>query len=293
MVKQFDHYLDNIQFILLSILVKLGPFFVALTPALFTFWAVFILFLKSLAGDKQPSFLIFCVAFFFGLVPAFSIEAVGIVVVHTASDLWDYAERGKTTKAKFWLMTALIPFYVLGVALVVGLSGDTFPPLVKNLGIASPFLTVIVYTAVSLNRSLLNVKLQIEEDKALEGLKIEESKGLVKEKAKADWELEKEKTLLIVQLKHEEKLKKLELKSQGQVSEVKNRTLVKEENKAKLLLILSQPFDVGANKHTVEELSQKLSVSRVTVYTYMEELVGKVKYNGNGVELVKEELKEF
>lgn len=304
MVKQFDHYLDNIQFILLSILVKLGPFFVALTPSIFTFWAIFALVIKSLIGvtniNGQPinPVLIFIVAFVFAAIPAFSIEAVGILVVHTAADLWDFVERGKTNPIKFKLMVALIPIYILAIVLVVGFS-DAFPPLIRNLGIASPFLTVITYTAVTLNRSLSNIRAKDEEDKKAKFNKVAqekevmiiktmEDKELAKIKLQQDFEIEKAERLKKLEFKHEEKMKKAELKSQGQVSEVKNRTLAKEENKSKLLEILNKP-----GKHTVQEISDSLGVSRVTVYTYMEELSSQVKYNGNGVELIKEEIREF
>jgi hypothetical protein len=146
---RFDHFLDAIQAILMSCLVKLGPFFVALMPSLFTAYSIFHTF-KDEAGDY--------LALFFAVVVGVAIETVGIVATHTAIELYTAKQQEIIEPVKFQVMAWLVPVYVIGVAAIVGFSEDAFTPLVKGLGIASPFLTCIVYIAVALSRDLLRIE---------------------------------------------------------------------------------------------------------------------------------------
>ena len=93
-------------------------------------------------------------ALFFSFVVGFAIETVGIVATHTTIDLYNAKQQKLIEPVKFQVMAWLVPVYVIGVALVVGFSEDAFVPLVKGLGIASPFLTCIVYIAVALAQDL-------------------------------------------------------------------------------------------------------------------------------------------
>ncbi len=76
-IHKFDEILDLIQGILLSVLVKIGPFFVALMPAMFTAYATYHTF--AIEADHR-------LALFFGLVVGVAIETVGIVATHSAVD---------------------------------------------------------------------------------------------------------------------------------------------------------------------------------------------------------------
>lgn len=145
----FDNFLDAIQSVLMSFLVKLGPFTVALMPALFTAYAVYYTF-EPEAGPK--------LALFFAMVVGLALETVGIVATHTAIELYNAKDAGLIQPVKFRLMVWLVPVYVVIVALVVGFSKNAFTPLVKGLGIASPFLTCIVYVAVALARDLTRTR---------------------------------------------------------------------------------------------------------------------------------------
>lgn len=117
---------------------------------------------------------------------------------HTAIDLYNAAEDKKIQPVKFWLMLALISVYVLGVAGVVYFSGDAFVPLVKGLGVASPFLTTITYTAVALARDIR----KIEAKQA----SVEDRQAEI-EADERQWQREKER--LIWEQKHQERLSKL------------------------------------------------------------------------------------
>ena len=161
--KEFDAILDEIQAIILSLLTKLGPFAVALMPALFTAYAIFHTF-KSDAGNA--------LAYAFAIVVGLAMETVGIVATHTSVDLYNGWQSGAIKPVKFWLMVLLVPFYVLAVAGVVFFSGDAFTPLIKSLGIASPFLTCVVYVAVALARDLSKIE-RSEEQTSKQGLQIE------------------------------------------------------------------------------------------------------------------------
>ena len=159
MVQFIDNILDATQAILLSLLVKLGPFFVALMPALFTGYAIYATF-------EQKVGLI--IALFFAVVVSLAVETVGIVATHTAIELYNGAENGTIQPVKFWIMAAMVPVYVLGVAAVIWFAGDAFTDIVRSLGIASPFLTAIVYAAVALARDLQNIKAKGDRKEAKE-----------------------------------------------------------------------------------------------------------------------------
>lgn len=196
-----DSLLDDTQSILLSLLIKLGPFAVALMPALFTAYAIFHTFEKE-AGPM--------LALCFAVVVGLAFETVGIVATHTAIELYNGTEQGIISPIKTGLMISLVPVYVAGVAAVVWFSGDAFTPLVQALGIASPFLTCIVYIAVALARDLSNIK-QAQSQAG-------EQKGET-EKRRLDHELQLE--VQRMKLNHEQKLRKIELDAEVRKEEVR------------------------------------------------------------------------
>lgn len=148
-----DQILDDIQAILLSLLVKIGPFFVALMPALFVGYAIFIVF------EASGPFL----AFAFAITVGLAIETVGIVATHTAIDLYNGWRLGAVDVFKFLLMLSLVPFYIVAVSGTIWFAEKAFTPLVQGLGMASPVLTCIVYIAVALTRDLAEIKDEIKE----------------------------------------------------------------------------------------------------------------------------------
>jgi low affinity Fe/Cu permease len=194
--RKFDSFLDAIQAIIMSFLVKLGPFFVALMPALFTAYAIF----HTFQGEAGPK-----LAFFFAVVVGLAMETVGIVATHTAISLYNAQEEGTIQPVKFKLMVWLVPIYVIGVAAVVGFSENAFTPLVKGLGIASPALTCVVYVAVALARDIRRVQAKQDDENARQDQANQD---------KLKWEQEKER--LEIELKHKEKLARIEAKTRAQ-----------------------------------------------------------------------------
>lgn len=187
--QQFDILLDAIQAMLLSFLVKLGPFFVALMPALFTAYAIF----HTFASEAGPQ-----LALLFAVTVALAMETVGIVATHTAIDLFNGKEMGTIKPIKFRLMVWLVPVYVVGIASVVGFSRDAFTPLVKGLGIAAPFLTCIVYIAVALARDLSRIEKQGQDREDTAKADIDQGR---------DWQHEQNRRLM--EMKHEERMAKI------------------------------------------------------------------------------------
>lgn len=188
----FDSLLDAVQAVLMSILVKLGPFMVALMPALFTAYSIYHTF-QAEAGHE--------LALFFAVVVGLAMETVGIVATHTAIDLYNAVQEGYTQRSKFRLMVWLVPVYVIGVSLVVGFSGDAFTPLVKGLGVASPWLTCIVYVAVALARDIKRTQARQRAEELARQQEVNEDR---------DWDRRKER--LELEFRHEEKLARIEAK---------------------------------------------------------------------------------
>lgn len=200
----FDNLLDAVQSMLMSYLTKLGPFFVALMPAMFTASAVYFTS-KSGAGPQM--------ALFYAVVVGMAFETIGIVSVHTAVALYNAMEKEIIKPVKFRLMAGLVPIYVIGVAAVVFLSEDAFTPLVRWLGIASPFLTSIVYVAVALARDIkrIETKQSKVEDRQAE---IEADERVQQAEIEAEgraWKREQER--LVSEMKHKERLAKIEAKT--------------------------------------------------------------------------------
>lgn len=204
LTKDFDNLLDNIQSMALSFLLKLGPFCVALMPALFTAYAIYHTF-RTDAGQW--------LALTFAFVVGLGMETVGIVATHTATDLYNGSKRGIVDAGKFWLMVALVPVYVFGVAGVVYFSGDAFTDLVRSLGIVSPFLTCIVYVAVALARDLI----RIQQNEASSSQHRADTERAELEYKRA---LEREK----LSLEHERRLKEQELSAQVQIEQAHARS---------------------------------------------------------------------
>lgn len=197
----FDSFLDAIQSLLMSVLVKVGPFFVALMPALFMAYAIYHTF-QDEAGPE--------LAFVFAVVVGIAWETVGIIATHTATDLYNAVQKGATQPVKFWLMVALVPVYVFGVAGVVYFSQDAFTPLVKGLGIVSPFLTAIVYIAVALARDLNRTELAQSENSQHQA-----------ERERAEQAHKRAMELQQAEVEKQLRLKELELEAKVRIAQVK------------------------------------------------------------------------
>lgn len=257
--RRFDSFLDAIQSVLMSILVKIGPFFTALMPAMFSAYSIFHTF-KSEAGPL--------LALLFAFVVGLALETVGIVATHTAIDLYNAKQAKLVEPAKFRLMVWLVPIYVLGVAAVVYFSEDAFTPLVKGLGVASPFLTCIIYIAVALARDLANIEAKQES--------IDEKQDII-EAEDRQWKREQEQRK--AEMKHAENLAKI--KAQNSVSTVSHETV-----KDKTLETLKDEIiaELGQEKPNMSQLAARLDIGRSTLYRHLETLreTGEVTKNGHG-----------
>jgi hypothetical protein len=229
------------------------------------------------------------------VVVGLAIETVGIVATHTAIDLYNARQQEIVEPVKFRLMAGLVPIYVIGVAAVVGLSQDAFTPLVKGLGIASPFLTCMVYVAVALARDLSRIETrQVLTDERQATIEDEDRQ----------WQREKER--LEIELKHQERLAKIQAKNVKQaINQPVNRrgqtvhepaknhvfdgvNLSRAERKQQLLESLVDIYVDDPNAR-VTAVANKLNVSRQTVYNYLNELeqAGRISRNGSGVEVIQ------
>jgi hypothetical protein len=170
-------------------------------PALFTAYAIYFTYRVD-AGEN--------LALFFAIVVGLAMETVGIVATHTAIDLYNGKQSGVIESGKFWLMTLLVPAYVLGVAGTVYYSENAFTPLVKSLGVASPFLTCIVYIAVALARDYTRIKRE-EDDRSQHTLANEQE----------DRAFNRQLKLRQMQLEQERELKRIEAGARIQIEQAK------------------------------------------------------------------------
>lgn len=267
--KIFDNFLDAIQAVLMSFLVKLGPFAVALMPALFTAYAVYFTF-EPEAGAE--------LAFLFAMVVGLALETVGIVATHTAIELYNAKDVGLIQPVKFRLMVWLVPVYVVIVALMVGFSKNAFTPLVKGLGIASPFLTCVVYVAVALARDLARTRAQqIEEIDR-------DSEANAEEQA---WQRRKE--LLEMEHRQEAKLARIAVKRpdnrpnivqlDGQLDD--GRQSKEDALDAVLTFVTNHP------SASLSAIGRGIGKSKSSAGNYVNELLltGKLHKNGEGLEV--------
>ncbi len=279
--QQFDKKLDDIQFILMSILVKIGPFFVALMPAMFTAYSIYNTF-KGEAGILLASL--------FAFVVGLAIETVGIVATHTAIDLYNAYQKGLIESVKFKLMAWLVPTYVICVASIVWFSGDAFTPLVKGLGIASPFLTGIVYIAVALARDLFNIESKIEdvEDKQLD-LEAEE-RQYQREQDDKDRQHKRDQKTRQTELKHAETMSKISVQigqptvqKATQIDALDAINVSRSKNKNKMLDTVEKLFNDNPEFNR-SAVARELGVVRQTIGNHLDELesAGRITRNGNG-----------
>lgn len=278
--KWFDNLLDAIQSVLMSTLTKLGPFTVALMPASFTAYAIYHTFEES-AGHA--------LALFFAIVVGAAWETVGIVACHTAIDLYNAAEDKLIQPVKFWVMLALIPVYVLGVALVVYFSGDAFVPLVKGLGVASPFLTTITYTAVGLLRDIkrIEAKQASVEDKQAEAEAHERARQEAIEAEQRAWQREKERMEL--EQKHAERLARIEAKRAAQASKSSKLDVMNAARQAEKERALNGVLTFVATNPSasLSEIGRAVGKTKSTAGNYVNELIdmGRLVKNGHGWEV--------
>jgi hypothetical protein len=268
MVQTIDRFLDDIQSIVMSFLVKLGPFCVALMPALFTGYSIYFTF-RIEAGTR--------LALFFAIVVGLAMETVGIVATHTALDLYNAVEDGYIKPVKFKLMVLLVPVYVLGASAVVFFSENAFTPLVKSLGVASPFLTVIVYVAVALARDIRRAEMKQD--------KVESRQDKEKE---AERKLRHEKEVLEIRLKHEENLAKIDAKNARKADDLPAKISENSENSPQVakntppIRVPKKEWRVQAVetlRHNPEisgaELGRRLGANARTGQLIINELIGK------------------
>ncbi len=136
---RFNRVLKHIEGALLALIGRLGPFFVALVPAMFTAFSVYSEFIED---EKW-------IRISFAIITAIGIEVSGIKVIHTAVDM----HRARS-RAKARIMTFASFAYAFIVATIIIYAGDAFSPLIRGLGAGSPFLAMIVYLAVAYSREV-------------------------------------------------------------------------------------------------------------------------------------------
>lgn len=230
--QRIDSFLDDIQAVLLSFLVKLGPFFVALMPALFTGYAIFYTFEKE-AGRV--------LAIAFALTVALAIETVGIVATHTAIDLYNGWRSKAIDGIKVLLMIGLVPFYILGVAGTVWFAKEAFSQLVWALGIVSPFLTCIVYIAVALARDLTNIKQRVDNQQQVES-----------EQSREDRAYKRDIERLKLRMEQERQLKEMEIAAQTQVEQSKITAQAKQTELASKIELKRLEADLAQQRRQAE-----------------------------------------
>jgi hypothetical protein len=182
-----DIVLGVISANIVSMFMLLGTVIIALVPAIFTGYAVY-----SITLDVWG----FGLSFFTGLAFAIGLEAVGMTTSNVALHLYRSWRRGVGMVEEFIIAASLMLVYVVIVCLVV-VFVESLEPTLKAIGVASPFLAVILYIARGLyldhkqeeSQSRIEAKeyqlqqekisvLKIEQDQALKILELEQKQEL-------------------------------------------------------------------------------------------------------------------
>ena len=149
--------LNNTQDGLLALIVKLGPFIVALMPALFIGIAVYREFVKT----EHIS-----VAIAFAVIVPFAIESVGIISSHSIVELFNGWREGETHPAKLILVSLMGIIYILSVSGVIYWAKASFAEIIWALGLISPLMAYSAYIATNLLRDHLRASESKAEEKA-------------------------------------------------------------------------------------------------------------------------------
>jgi DNA-binding transcriptional ArsR family regulator len=138
-----DEFFAWCEDVLLSFISRLGPFGVALMPAIFTAFSVYSS-LKPVTGSFT--------AFLFAVIVAAGIEAAGIYLGHNAV---------KLNNMGGWFLAALYLVAVCGIVLV---GHESFSGLGLGIGLFSPILVLAVYVshAMTLSKQEKLAKQEIE-----------------------------------------------------------------------------------------------------------------------------------
>ena len=286
-VGKVDTFFLAIQEIVLSFLIRVGPLFIAAMPAMFTSWSVY----HSFEPENKE------IALWFAIVVGIAVEAVGILVVHTTVDLYASWKAGYSEKGKFVIMLLLVPIYVAVVSGTVYFSGDAFSGLVRNLGIASPFLTTITYTAVALTFEARRVQREMGKDERAEEVK--ESQTRADELAEIQYQRDKE--LKQQDLVHAQELARIQAdvdvkKSVQQTVQLGHSANVQTGQKGvKSGALDTETAQKGAIKQklldtyldtsvqlNMSRFAQENGVSRQTAYNYRAELIAEGLIPSNG-----------
>ncbi len=169
----FDSSLKKIEDALLALISRIGPFFVALIPASFTAVSVYSIFH---ADDPR-------LAWYLALVTAIGIEVSGIKIIHTAVDMYRARSGWKA-----FIMTVSSLAYAVIVAAIVYNADDALEPIIRGLGIGSPFLALMVYLAVAFSR-------EVEHVEVIEAETVSDDKTFEREMKRRKLELKHEETM--------------------------------------------------------------------------------------------------
>lgn len=271
-----NEFLDLTQSLLVNLILKWGPFFVAGMPASFTGYATFQIF-HNFDADNL-------LALVFATIVAGGFETVGIVVTHTCISLYNALSVGQIKSTKFWVMLLMVPVYVVSVIGVIWFSEDTFPPLIKGIAFASPIFTVIVYTAVALSRDLSNITNRLESKVDTEQAKLNDEKAWQRKKEQDHIDFEREQRMRQQTNLQERAMAKIpsnkvpklnseygSFDGQSPVLDTINRQ--KKQGRDDRILayqkLLEENPDIGPT-----EAGRKLNVNRQTIYNYEEILTG-------------------
>jgi len=264
--REIDELFRTLQSIIIAALVYFGAFIVAAVPAVFTGMGVASLF----ADVTIHSALI-------GWLVGIALEVVNIIVIHTASEFYTDKPTGR-----FWILVWLIPVYVIGVELVMIYSDNAFPPLVKSLGMVSPFFAIAVFIAAMFN--------QWHKATRLESRELEEAETAQQlERERFELEHKHELERLELEYRHSEKLAKIEAKKDTNLPRNKStRKLSRkrfskiEKRQISLDIIRERPKISGA------ELGRQLGASDRTGQSILNELeqAGAISRNGEGWKVI-------
>lgn len=269
-IARYRDFWANVQAMIFYPFQRLGPFAVALMPALFTGHSVYTWYASNNG---------WWLAVTISVVVAVAMEAVNINVVHTSLDLFENGQKGKGVLMAFFSVVVMAL-----VSSVIGLSENGLSPLIKSLAVASPWLTGIVYLAVGMAQSIHYERQQTELARDDE-----------RQQRAMDRELERQIRLQELENKQQIALAKIDAKKDAKNTHAPANAgdsaflpgdlhALAQANDAKKTQIETRRIEVlrlSQDGQTTSEIAQVLGCSPDTIRRDMKALNGKLTHNGS------------
>ncbi len=147
----YDQRLEKIQRAIIATLTRIGIFIIPFMPASFLGIAAYNIY-------KEYWWLPF--------ICAISVEIISIVIADQALENIDGWQNKEAHVWKAIASMIMLPLPPTIISAVVYYSGDALPDVIKGLGIAGSYMTMLVYVSTAINKSIKTTREQKRAEKA-------------------------------------------------------------------------------------------------------------------------------